>query len=277
MLSILTVESNVVAGVLTLVVCGIAGYGWRKWRGTTLAAPYIWVMISAASLGLLACAEIRGEESLRMSVARFIAAASTLTPVIAVLGAKRPQDRGWQWIVLSLWVIVSWPALQAMANPAGPRLELFMPWKLFIVALIIVGMLNYVPTRNSLANVFVITGQCILFSGFLGLPQPNGGLLLAVVFFITAAIFIAILRTASPLKSMFMPEHTERWLQFRDAFGAFWGLRILQRVNETAGLRNWPVRLEWTGFEQVEDAEEITPAQQAEIEQTLDTLLRRFL
>lgn len=276
MLSILTVESNVVAGVLALVVCGIAGYGWRKWRGTTLAAPCIWVAISAASLALLACAEMRGEESLRMSVAWFVAAASTLTPVIAVLGAKRPQDRGWQWIVLSLWVIVSWPALQALANPAGPRVEFFTPWKLFLLGLVAMGPLNYLATRHWFASLLVAGGQLVLLGEYLGFSQhANWQLPVAVGCFLLAVILV-VMRKPANAEATELPEQSARWLKFRDAFGAFWGLRILQRVNETAGLRNWPMRLAWSGFEKINE-EEVTEGQKAEIEQALDTLLRRFL
>ena len=65
------------------------------------------------------------------------------------------------------------------------------------------------------------------------------------------------------------------WLQFRDAYGAFWALRILGRVNETAELQQWPMRLEWQGFATTDDASP-TELQLAEVEQCFETLLRRF-
>jgi hypothetical protein len=74
-----------------------------------------------------------------------------------------------------------------------------------------------------------------------------------------------------------------RWIRFRDGWGAFWGLRILQRVNQTAALSGWPVRLEWVrGFVPAsgQSAEEVASATVKppvdHIEQTLDSLLRRF-
>jgi hypothetical protein len=67
-----------------------------------------------------------------------------------------------------------------------------------------------------------------------------------------------------------------RWFAFRDGWGAFWGLRVLKRVNQTAELSGWPVRLEWwDGFIPRSD-EAIDPQLAAHIQQTLDSLLRRF-
>jgi hypothetical protein len=39
------------------------------------------------------------------------------------------------------------------------------------------------------------------------------------------------------------------WFDFRDAFGTLWGLRVVERFNDTARRSNWPVRLGWRGFE----------------------------
>ncbi|MGC4007234.1 MAG: hypothetical protein QM811_30535 [Pirellulales bacterium] len=39
----------------------------------------------------------------------YLAATSTLLPAMAILGAKRPQHVGWQWIVLALWATLVWP------------------------------------------------------------------------------------------------------------------------------------------------------------------------
>lgn len=264
---------------MALLLLGLALYGRKKWHGTTLAAPCVWVAISAVCLAILAFVPITAADTLGISVLRFAVAASTLTPVVAVLGAKRPQDRGWQWVVLTLWLIVSWPALQALANPAGPRFELFAAWKLFLVGLVAMGPLNYLATRHWFASLLVATGQLILLGEFLGFgTDAEWRLPTAVGCFVVAALFVALRKSASTSINAPLAEQTARWLRFRDLFGAFWGLRIMQRVNETAALRDWPVRLAWPGFESIADEQpsEISAAQIVEIEQSLDTLLRRF-
>ena len=72
-----------------------------------------------------------------------------------------------------------------------------------------------------------------------------------------------------------------RWLNFRNNWGAFWALRILNRINETAKLSHWPIQLTWSGFVPTEPADltaiaTLDDPTRAHITQTLDTLLRRF-
>ncbi len=289
----MTVESNIAAGGLAVLLLGMALYGRQKWHAATLATPCVWVAISAICLAALALMQTGDADTLEMSVLRFAVAASTLTPLVAVLGAKRPQDRGWQWVVLTLWLIVVWPALQAFANPAGSRVELFAAWKLFLFGLVAMGPLNYLATRHWFASLLVATGQLIVLGEFLGFGTNAAWRLpTAVGCFFTASLLVALRKTASASINTPLAEQSARWLRFRDSFGAFWGLRIMQRVNETAALRDWPVQLAWSGFEDVppvaglSEAGSMTqkskPRSQTsatandEIEQSLDTLLRRF-
>src|SRR5690348_15719242 len=82
--------------------------GFRALRGTTLRAPWWW---AAGSFVAVAASEIAivlidfdgrgGASQLRLA-----ASTTTLLPTLALLGAKRPQDRAWQLIVLSFWVLL---------------------------------------------------------------------------------------------------------------------------------------------------------------------------
>ena len=261
---------------MAVLLQGIALYGAKRLRGTTLMVPCLWAATAAACLLLLAYGGAQFEVGLGLAVLRFAVAAGTLCPVIAVLGAKRPQDRGWQWVVASLWLVVLWPAAQTLANPAGPTVEIITPWRMFIVALIAMGPLNYLPTRHWLASLFVAGGQLLLFSRYLGVYEPADWFPLAMICFMVAAVAILVRRGGGVPREGGLIAQNQRWLVYRDAFGAFWGLRVLQRVNETATLRRWPVRLSWAGFDKVDDTE-LTDAQLVEINQSFDTLLRRFL
>lgn len=267
---------NVVAGGLGVILLGMALWGARRLRGTTLVAPCLWGAASASAHILLAVAELRMADGLALSTARFAVAASTLCPLVAVLGAKRPQDRGWQWVVFTLWLIVVWIAVQTAVTASGSRLELFAAWKLFLWTLILMGPLNYLATRHWLSSVVVVIGQTIGFGQFLIWLEPRHWQFAASMgCFLLAAILAAKRGLARMGYDDLLPEQSRRWLSFRDAFGAFWGLRILQRVNESAALRQWPVRLTWVGFEKIED-DAVAETEKAEIDQTLDTLLRRF-
>ncbi len=260
---------------------------FRNFRGTTLAAPCLWVILSAASLALLAAVEAaRPTSTLGLDTLRFAIAATTLCPVMAVLGAKRPQDRGWQWIVLSLWVVVVWPAAQAVILPTGTHVELFIAWKLFLLGLVAIGLLNYLPTRFWLSSFLVAVGQLILFDSYLwrwNFHPSSLTLPLAVACFLAATI-VATLHSwrnstsPCPADSPSLDTYQQQWHTFRDAYGAFWALRILARVNETAALRHWPIRLTWIGFvpHPSNATNTVTTNQLAELSQAMSTHLRRF-
>lgn len=199
---------------------------------------------------------------------------------MAVLGAKRPQDRGWQWIVLSLWIILIWPAAQAVVLPAGVRVELFVAWKIFLWGLVGLGLLNYLPTRHWRATILVALGQILLLRDYLGLAETQStsvSHLVAYLSFLSAAGLVANLRgSAKQTKDDSLSTLNARWLSFRNSYGAFWALRLLGRINQTAEQREWPFRLEWTGFVSL-DEQDPNADQLEELRQTMDSVLRRFV
>jgi hypothetical protein len=76
------------------------------------------------------------------------------------------------------------------------------------------------------------------------------------------------------------------WRDFRDWYGTVWGVRVMERINNSAAMNQWPIRLGWDGFSSGDStgnhegeplAAQIAPQQQAAIEQSLRNLLRRFV
>jgi len=274
------------------VACGMAAllalfliHLFRQSRGTTLRAPCLWALASTASLVLNAVVESlqeNSEQGIGLSALRFAAAASTFCPLMAVLGAKRPQNRGWQWVVLTLWIVVVWPAAQAVLLPTGLHLELSAVWKLFLLGLVAIGLLNYLPTRNWLAACIFAAGQTVLLNDFLwrwNLLAPQWTVAVGLGGFLTAASLVGIRNHKKQKKvrresEPDLAELDRRWLDFRDAFGALWALRILARINQTAEVSQWSIRLSWSGFEA---SREPTAKQLGELEQVMSTLLRRFV
>jgi uncharacterized membrane protein YhaH (DUF805 family) len=265
---------------LLLVAGGLATL--RRVRGTTLAAPTLWWIAVAAAIAaveaLLAYRQV-DSTTLQASLWRYAAAVGTFCPLIAVLGAKRPQDRGWQWVVASLWLVLLVPVAQAVASPAGTQLELFGAWRWLLWGFIAMGLLNYLPTSFALPALLVAAGQIVLLSAPTGIARslsPPTRVAAAATLFLAAcglATFRWLRATPSPLPQ------TTRWLNFRNAWGAFWALRVLQRVNQTAGLGHWPIRLHWNGFVSSDEPAlpaTLAPPVEALLDQSLDTLLRRF-
>jgi hypothetical protein len=282
----------VIAGGVALV----SAAAYRRLRGTTLAAPAAWAGLSAIFVGIVYASiawHSDGSTPQGAGLWRYGAAVGTFCPLMAVLGAKRPQDRGWQWVVAALWLVLLVPALQALAARAGDRLELYGVWRMLLAALIAMGVLNYLPTRFGLPALIFAAGQLMLLAPYLFRLENEwvevGGLGAMLVASVAATLLagrgnggrspVGGKEQAPPTLESF----SRRWFEFRDAWGAFWALRVLQRVNQTAELSHWPVRLEWTqGFvpigELLGDAEKIATdaTLTVQMQQTLDGLLRRF-
>jgi hypothetical protein len=280
------------AAAISGAIALVAMMSLRRARGTTLAAPAAWAIVAAAVFAAVeAMLAVRGEweGTLGASLMRYAAATGSCCPIMAVLGAKRPQDRGWQWVVLSLWIVLLVPAGQAWAAGAGEGFEPALIWQALITFLIAIVLMNYGPTRHVAAATVFIAGQLGLLAPYLMRDHVSavdatafrlGGL----VFILLAAAgalwpaftqrFQGVPRTAPNSLARFQ----QRWLSFRDAWGAFWGLRVLHRINESAELSGWPVRLQWTGFVAADEAApaEIDDRVAGQIEQTMDSLLRRF-
>jgi hypothetical protein len=268
------------AGVAcVLAAAGLAALAARKpsLRGTTLVAAWYWSVVSLSSVALCEIAiGLNGSPSAAWIVPlRFAAAMTTFCPIMAVLGAKRPQDRPWQFIVLSLWIILSLPSVEWLLFGGVQEIHPARFW--FLVVLTLVGAINGVATRFWLSSLLVSLGQMALVAPYLPatqplFPGPTGPLagLLAVV----AAWSLLALGTPRPRRSATAADRV--WLDFRDAFGTVWAVRVAERINASASMVHWPVTLAWRGFQTRADhrrAEEIPAA----VIDSLRTLLRRFV
>jgi hypothetical protein len=70
------------------------------------------------------------------------------------------------------------------------------------------------------------------------------------------------------------------WIDFRDAFGLLWALRVQERVNAAAAMYGWPFMLVWSGFVETESGQPIaafSPETEKALRQNLKGLLRRFV
>ncbi|REK15829.1 MAG: hypothetical protein DWQ37_08405 [Planctomycetota bacterium] len=258
--------------LLALIALG-AQLRRRPWlTGTTLVAPWWWSLVALAALVgsevLIALAEDPAPEW--SAPLRLAAAMSTFLPAMALLGAKRPQDRGWQLIVLSLWGILALPSIEWMLFGGQTELHPARFW--FLVILIFVGATNGLGTRHWPTSFAYCVGQILLLTSLFSSPPLAWGPLAGIAAIVVAWLLETLrwrrdARANLPLNRV--------WLDFRDAFGVVWALRIMERMNASTRMYHWPVALGWTGFHAVEgDAvTDIPPA----VEESLRTLLRRFV
>lgn len=280
------------AALPSLAAAGLfaAAAGWLYFAqdrvaGSTLRSAWAWSLFSCVCL---ACSELvlaaSKPDAFWAAHLRYAAAATTCTPLMAVLGAKRPQHRGWQFVVATLLVVLWLPAAQAAVFWPQAPLALHPAMELFLALLVVLGALNYIATRNAVPVLLACAGQALLLHEHLPLVRSateswlsasQGPLGAAGLFLLSlvAARWRAA-RWAGP-----PPGIDRAWLAFRDRFGTFWGLRVLGRFHAAAVICRWPVTLGWHGLvplSSAPDAPAPSAQQQQSMVEQMATLLRRF-
>lgn len=260
----------------------------KSLAGTTLRAPWAWTLaaeLAVATTDVVAEGFAYATGSWQAATAlRYAAAITTYLPMMAVLGAKRPQDRGWQFVVVSLWIVLALPCGHSWL--LGRAFHVYPAWSWFLAAMLLVQLGNYLPTRRWPAALLATAAQAILLwdwlpgsAGSAGFHQGESWNPWPAV----EAIGLAALAAWSiELGALVRPAEADPldrvWRDFRDWFGALWSLRVLERVNSAARLSGWPVELDWGGFfSRRAEPGGIDPATQAALAATMHTLLRRFV
>jgi hypothetical protein len=288
-----------VPAVTTMLAAALLGLGMLvRGRpalvGTTLVAPWWWstsVLVTVTTLEVLVTITVSaattgtnagGTAPVWTTHVELVAAALTFCPLMALLGAKRPQDRAWQFIVLSLAIVLLLPAAEALLFRPGAAVAMHAARRWFLVILLTVTLVTGLPTRRWLATVLLVAGQVLL----LGEHVPGVGCVTAAleewrVPMGMVLVALALVAAAHPWPSQptGLAPWDRTWLDFRDAFGTLWGLRVLERFNDTARRSNWPVRLNWGGyeFERVEPTTEPSVELTAAMRAAMASLLWRFV
>lgn len=244
-----------------------------RFVGTTLVAPFRWTALSVLAVGVVEL--LTGWSSWNtssISAWQYAAATSTFCPLVAVLGAKRPQNIGWQFIVASLWGVLVLPVAEMLVLWRGGDLDEGPARRWFVLILLGVGLSNYMLTRFGFAALLATVGQALLLLPRLpfSLPVPSwhftgGSICLAI------AIAVAWLQTRVPPRG---GGWDLVWRDFRNAFGIVWGLRVMERLNTTAKVAAWQSELTWYGFTDVDQKAEL---ELRERDRAVRTLLRRFV
>ena len=210
---------------------------------------------------------------------RFVAISLSFCPLVSLIGAKRPQHVAWNFVVASLWAIVALPAGEAFFLHPGRPVEMGDARGWFLWILILLGPINFVPTRHWPAALLLAGGQFLALSEYLPLVRRNLFPQAAFVGFAlaTTAILVAWARRRSKLG---ISPYDRLWLDFGDTFGLFWSLRVQERINAAAQQYDWPIELSWSGFRDKTNhapLAAIDPAIEPALRTTLKGLLRRFV
>jgi hypothetical protein len=129
-------------------------------------------------------------------------------------------------------------------------LRLHPAWSGFLVLLLFVQLTNHMGTRLWPSSVAGVLGQLVLLDSYLPwspLSFRDATVMVAFVCFLAAGV-VVYHRSSAGRERPQRATGDRCWLDFRDAYGVVWGLRVLDRMNHLAVQQGWPIRLTWNGF-----------------------------
>lgn len=246
--------------------------------GTTQTAPWWWSLATLLAVGAVVFwLTLRPAGPSWASQALYAAGVVSFCPVMALLGAKRPQDTAWQFVVGTLLVVLLLPSAEVLIYRPGAEIELHPARGWFLWILVGLGLFNAIATRHALAALLAMTAQVLLLAAQLPLvadrfaPRP----VLALSLLVGAVVLWSI----DPWRPR-QRDWDRAWRDFRDSFGTLWSLRVAERFNAAAQQHGWDVQLSWSGFvaSRSEGEFQAGPVQLSEAMQvTLWGLWRRFV
>ncbi|MGI9178039.1 MAG: hypothetical protein ACR2IT_09310 [Pirellulales bacterium] len=284
--------SGIACAAAAVTACAAVAGAWLA-RGTT-AVPAAWWACSAAiafAIEAAAAADGAGDPAALESW-RLVVAALSLCPIMALLGAKRPQHGVWQFIVAALGGILALPAASAALVRPGSPPDVHPLQRWFMLAVVLVAGANFVATRHSFAALLVVTGQTLLLRTLL--PFGGNGVRQGAALDALGASIVAFGAAVAAVQSGLLPVRPKTagsgrgpggstdftaeiggFLALRETLGAAWTLRIAERFNAEASARGWPCRLRFDGLHVEGDSAD--GGWQADAGRTARALLRRFV
>ncbi len=273
--------AQIITVVATVATASLIVRARSAVRETTLTTAWGWAVLGACSWCVVAVASLAIDPAASaIGQLWYVAAVLTLCPWIAVLGARRPTVRVWNWfVVLPLVAVLLWPVALCWM-PRGPdRLILETPHRLGFGLALVMGLGNYLGTRFTLQAVTTALAVAMLFAAIdAHRAAPNSGAGFMAVG--ACSLFSAVLSAAAmgDRRTNGATGWNGLWRDFRNTFGIVWANRIAERVNSEAAKAGWSVRLQPSGFVSVSPGQPADFSRDAaQVDHTLRWLLRRFV
>lgn len=275
-------------------VIGLVATAAGTWlvRGTTAVPAGGWGMLAWAALACELFVRGRGglDQPAAAASVRLVVTALALCPTLSLLGAKRPQHGVWQFIVATLAVVLALPAASAALMRPGslPAVHVIESW--LILVIVLVGWLNFIGTRRSLAATLLAIGCLLVMRPFIPFVDPerqitaiiaspvSDGLAAALAAAGAGLAFaqsLAARRGPAPGPEPLAAAIDEPFLALRETLGAAWSLRIAERFDSLAAARGWPCRLGFRGLQIEPDA--ARGPWQREAHRAFLAIMRRFV
>src|SRR5262249_27701996 len=122
---------------------------------TSLRSAAYWTVVAWVGWGILIFSTAAGFAKGTLDAVRFVGLCLTACAGVAILGARRPHVGAWNGVVAGLLAVLLLP-LAEYHLLGTPLLSGLRAW--FLLATVLLGVVNYVPTRFGLAAVLIGIG-----------------------------------------------------------------------------------------------------------------------
>jgi hypothetical protein len=238
---------------------------------TTLRPALIWAFAAwAAWVIALILTDLRPNNI--ASLFRYLGLCLTGCTAVAVLGARRPGVRAWNFVVLAQLGVLLLPIAEGLGELHLDPLRL-----IFLAATLATGVLNYLPTRLAPTVVALALGCGIELALLRQADHAALGLERAAVvsrYLLAISPWLALVGMNA--QRLPLSVFDAIWLGFRDRFGLVWGQRVREQFNRAAANAGWPVVLRWGGLRLEPGIDELSETTREEVVAALRALLKRF-
>jgi hypothetical protein len=166
---------------------------------------------------------------------------------ISVLGARTPGVGAWSFVTLGLLAVLSMPFLEQPFNSQQWMLD--TPWAVLLGGVLLVGVVNYAPTRWGGAALGFLPAMTAALAA---LHRPDFAwfrsplCLHLILIWSSSCLWMAwrlMVRVPNPANRC-----TLIWLRFRDKYGVLWAKRVQEQLNTAAAHAGLHRRLAWQGL-----------------------------
>ncbi|MGQ0633886.1 MAG: hypothetical protein ACT4QC_04695 [Planctomycetaceae bacterium] len=260
----------------------------RGLKGTALTLAGHWCLAVWLTWAIVKGSTALGTPGAGLAAALwYVFAVTLLAPPIAVLGARRPICRVWNWFVLiPLMLVFVWPVLTIVWGKRAPAAwNLEAPVCVGYAFVLLMGIGNYLGTRMTVpallwaaAAVSIVAPLTPAWASQIPYAREPGDV--ALLLLSGAAwlgLWLARQKTFKETPTTCPLNHA--WSDFQELFGVVWSHRVRERFNEMARASHPAVRLERQGIEaqRTPAGAPAQPAEMAAANASLRWLLQKFV
>lgn len=239
--------SSIIGCVLWGSFCGLLGLYRHTFRRTTLWEVYCWCVLagilnlSLEGVGLASPTLFNPADWL---LAHRLGVACALAPIIALLGAKRPQHKAWTWIVVSAVIVLALPAIESWLYRSPTPLGLSLIREILPWSVIAIGTVNYLGTANYWRGLLAGVGLTLMT--LQGSPDASdvsqpfwevGRVWIPPLLFCLAALppRSSSRRSGASPNGLggFAGGANHTWRRFQNWYGLAWSLFVLDKLNRS--------------------------------------------